>query len=227
MLLEAPASWYRDPTIAGLVGALGGALIGALATLWVWRKSNKIKRVDCVFDDPIALLTQSDAFRGRLDLQFNGRPVTAAYVFTFEIVNTGNQAVANQPVLLRFAEDREVVDVKVETEPSLGFGDVTITGKGARDVHVAIALLNPGDSIRLEVLTLGNQHESVKVGLKNADVIARVLPRASLRTALAEVAADSAGVAALSAIPLLGKMATTYATLELGKKIDRSQRRRR
>jgi len=221
-----PPVWYKDPTIAGLVGALGGALLGAAATIWVWRKSIKVKRLECVRDDPLALLAPSANFQGRLNLQYNGKAVSAAYLFPFEIINTGNLAVQSQPVLVEFAERAEIVDVKVETEPKLGFGEVKVAGHGSRSLRLDIALMNPGDSVRIEVLTIENADDGAEIGMKNADVEARVVSRATFQETLMRAATDTLGVAILSSVPVVGSVVRTYATLDLSRRLDRAARRR-
>ena len=41
-------SWYQNPIIAAVLGGLVGAIITGIISLYTWRKTHKVKRVDGV-----------------------------------------------------------------------------------------------------------------------------------------------------------------------------------
>lgn len=50
-------AWYNNPTVAATVGAFVGAVLTASVSIFIWKKTNKIRRVDCLIDDASSLLS--------------------------------------------------------------------------------------------------------------------------------------------------------------------------
>jgi hypothetical protein len=53
-------NWYENPTIAAIMGAVVGAVITTAVSIFIWKKTSRIRRVDCVINDASSLLTFSD-----------------------------------------------------------------------------------------------------------------------------------------------------------------------
>ena len=113
-------AWYENPTIAAVLGGLAGALLSALAAIYVWRRTHRIRRVDCVVTDVASLLTFSDRIRDELRVTFAGSPANAVYLMSLDVVNTGTEAVRSQPINIRLAEGARIVDYSYKTEPPVG-----------------------------------------------------------------------------------------------------------
>lgn len=215
--------WYKDPTIVGFVGAIVGALITSAVSIYLWRKSSRRKRVDCAVGDPTSLLSISDTIKEKLDVTFEGRPVSSAFLFPLEVVNSGSAAISQQPVLIRLPEGSKIVDWRIETDPEIGFGEITSIKSEERWLKLGITLLNPGDRVRIEILSIDNPSADIDIGLKNEDVESRVFSRRSVEKALAGVPKDFSlnVLALLSVVPFFGSIARALATLEIARRIDR------
>ena len=58
--------WYQDPAIVGFVGAIVGAIITGVISLFIARKEQQRKRIDCALGDSITLLTISETIKKKL-----------------------------------------------------------------------------------------------------------------------------------------------------------------
>ena len=46
-------NWYENPTIAAIIGGIVGAAITATASIFIWQKTSRVRRVDCVINDSL------------------------------------------------------------------------------------------------------------------------------------------------------------------------------
>lgn len=216
-------SWYQNATVAAILGALAGALLTAIASLFIWKKSRKISRIDCGVADPKSLLTVSDAIRDKLEVKYENKVVSKAYLFAIEIVNSGTESIENQPVLVRLAEGSTIIDYLLNHEPAIGFGDIYERKKDGHELDLEIALLNKQDRVSIEIFSIDNPSDTIEVGLKNKGVETRVYTRRSVDSLLAGLSGDRrlTGLAALSVLPFFGSIANTLITVELARRLDK------
>ena len=144
-------NWYENPTVAAIIGGVVGAAITAAASIFIWQKTSRVRRVDCVINDASSLLTFSDTIRSELEVKYSGELATSVFLFNLEVFNSGNQAIGNQPVLIRLDDNAKIVGYSLKTEPEVGFGKISelqrqngeldmSIGKRSRGYHIC---LNP------------------------------------------------------------------------------------
>jgi hypothetical protein len=63
-------NWYENPTIAAIIGAVVGSVLTAAVSIFIWKKTRRVKRVDCVINDASSLLTFSDTIRSELEVKY-------------------------------------------------------------------------------------------------------------------------------------------------------------
>jgi nucleoside diphosphate kinase len=65
-------AWYDNATVAAILGGLVGAIVTAGVSVFIWQKTNKIKRVDCIVNDASSLLSFADTIRNELEVTYAG-----------------------------------------------------------------------------------------------------------------------------------------------------------
>ena len=215
--------WYENPTIAAIVGAVVGAILAGLVSLFIWRKTHKIKRIDGIINDVSSLLTFSDKIKDQLEIKFSGSEAKSVYLFSLEIINSGTEAIIKQPVGIRLNRSAKIVDYTIATEPEVGFGDILENQKNGNALDLEIALMNPNDRIEIELVSLDNQNEDIDIYLKNANVLSRSYSRKSAEIELIGALGDRefALLAFSTIIPFFGGIAKTLMSLSLAKRIDK------
>jgi hypothetical protein len=105
-------SWYENPTVAAIIGAVVGAAMTAAASIFIWQKTSRVRRIDCVINDASSLLTFADTIRSKLEVKYAGEQATSVFLFNLEVFNSGNQAVGNHPVLIRLDNNAKIFDLR-------------------------------------------------------------------------------------------------------------------
>jgi hypothetical protein len=215
-------SWYNEPVISGLIGALAGALISAAVSLYIWRRTNRLVRVDCAVDDAKSLLSFASNIGDKLEVKYDGEVAAAVYLFQLEVANTGTEPVDRQPIRIRLGPGAKVLKYSVQTEPPIGFGDIVCTKQDANELCLEVALLNPKDRVFVEVISINNADGQIDVGLKNRGVDARVYSRRSAESVLSNLSGDLSlsTFAVLSALPIVGNLGRALTTIALARRID-------
>ena len=216
-------AWYENPTVAAILGGIAGAILSVIASVYIWRRTQKTKRVDCIIHDVSSLFSVSEQIKDKLDVKYSGNDVSAVYLISLEIVNTGNEAVKNQPVNIRLSDGSIILDYSLKTHPPVGFGDTTELKKEENCLDIIIGLLNPEDRVAFEIVSIDNPDDSIDVYLKNANVITRVISNKSGEMSLSDLMSDKnmMWLAMLSAIPFLGGFARSLINVGLAQRIGR------
>jgi len=215
--------WYQNPTIAAVLGGLAGAIITSIISIYIWKKTHKIKRVDGVIGDISSLLTFSEKIKDQLEIKFSGVEAKAVYLFSIDITSSGTEAVENHPVNIRLDESSKIVDYSITTDPEVGFGDIIEKKKEGNALDLEIALLNPNDRVSIEVVSLDNDSEQINLYMKNVDVQSRIYSRKSAEKQLIDAFSDREMLllTALSAVPFFGGFSKSLMTISLAKRIDK------
>jgi hypothetical protein len=79
-------SWYENPTVAAIIGAVVGAAITAAASIFIWQKTSRVRRIDCVINDASSLLTFADTIRSKLEVKYAGEHMMRSIPFFGEFV---------------------------------------------------------------------------------------------------------------------------------------------
>jgi len=222
-------AWYENPVVSAVLGGLAGAIATGIVSLYIWRKTHKIRRIDCAVGDVSSLLAFSEKIKDKLEVKFEGRDVRSVHMISLEFSNTGTEAITEQPVNIRLSEGAQVVDYTVRTVPEVGFGDIREKRKEGNALDLEIELLNPDDRVEIEIVSLDNSSDEVKVYMKNANVESRVYTAKSAQHALIGALSDRemVALAALSSLPLFGGFARSLMTIALAKRIDKVAEKKR
>ena len=201
-------AWYDNPTIAATVGAVAGAALTAAVSIFIWKKTHKIRRVDCIIDDASSLLSFSDEIRNELQIIYAGEPANSVFLFNLEIFNSGTLAIGSQPVIIRLDKEAKIVGYSLKTIPKVGFGEIKEMSRSQNDLDLNIELLNPQDRVYIELTSINNSSEQINVYMKNANVIPRIYNRRAVENtilgALNQTFEPSLGILVIK-IPFFGE----------------------
>ena len=74
-------SWFENPTISAVIGAIAGVILTTIVSLYFFKKTNKIKRIDCGLGNPKSLLDISDKIKDKLKIEYNNKTINDLYLF--------------------------------------------------------------------------------------------------------------------------------------------------
>jgi len=216
-------AWYQNPTVAAVLGGIAGAILSVIASIFIWRKTHKVKRVDCLIHDVSSLLTVSDKIKDQLEVSYSGKKAESVYFISLEVINSGNEAVENQPVNIRLAEKSNIIDYSMKTNPPVGFGAVNQVSQSANGLDMTIDLMNPGDKVSFEIVSIDNEDDSIDVYLKNANVATRIISSQNGEVSLSDLMSEKnmLFLAMMSAIPFFGGFARSMINVGLAQRIGK------
>lgn len=214
---------YQNPTVAAVLGGIAGAILSVIASIFIWRKTHKVKRVDCLIHDVSSLLTVSDKIKDQLEVSYSGKKAESVYFISLEVINSGNEAVENQPVNIRLAEKSNIIDYSMKTNPPVGFGAVNQVSQSANGLDMTIDLMNPGDKVSFEIVSIDNEDDSIDVYLKNANVATRIISSQNGEVSLSDLMSEKnmLFLAMMSAIPFFGGFARSMINVGLAQRIGK------
>ena len=225
-------NWYENPTVAAIIGGVVGAAITAAASIFIWQKTSRVRRVDCVINDASSLLTFSDTIRSELEVKYSGELATSVFLFNLEVFNSGNQAIGNQPVLIRLDDNAKIVGYSLKTEPEVGFGKISELQRQNGELDMSIELLNPGDRVYIELISVNNLSDQIEVYMKNANVISRSYTRKAAESAILGIINKSLdpplmSLAMIRSIPFFGGFVEPFMTVILAERFEKALRQRK
>lgn len=225
-------NWYETPTIAAIIGAVVGSVITAAASIFIWRKTSQVRRVDCIINDASSLLSFSDAIRTKLEIKYSGEQASSVFLFNLEVFNSGNQAIGNQPVLIRLDNKAKIVGYSIKTQPTVGFGKISELQPQNSELDLSIELLNPGDRVYLELISVNNASDQIDVYMKNANVVCRSYTRKAAESAILGVLNQTVdpmlvSLAMISSVPFFGGFAESLIMVILTDKFEKALRQRK
>lgn len=225
--MELILAWYQNPTIAAILGGIAGAILSVIASVFIWRKTHKVKRVDCLIHDVSSLLSVSDKIKDQLEVSYSGKKAESVYFISIEIINSGNEAITNQPVNIRLAPQTNIIDYSLKTMPPVGFGAVNEIEKNENVLDISVDLLNPGDRVSFEIVSIDNEDDSIDIYMKNENVSTRIISSKNGEVSLSALKSDLMPeknmlmLAMLSAIPFCGGFARSLINVGLALRIGR------
>lgn len=225
-------NWYENPTIAAIIGGIVGAAITATASIFIWQKTSRVRRVDCVINGASSLLTFSDTIRSELEVKYSGELATSVFLFHLEVFNSGNQAIENQPVLIRLDNNAKIVGYSLKTEPKVGFGKINELKRQNGELDMSIELLNLGDRVYIELISVNNFSDQIEVYMKNANVISRSYTRKAAESAILGIINKSLdptliSLAMIRSIPFFGGFVEPFMTVILAERFEKALRQRK
>ncbi|MEG3955344.1 hypothetical protein [Microcoleus sp. herbarium2] len=224
-------NWYENPTIAAILGGVVGSVITAAVSMWITKKTTQIRRVDCIINDASSLLSFSDTIRTKLEIKYSGEQATSVFLFNLEVFNCGNQAVANQPCLIRLDDKAKIIGYSIKTQPAVGFGEIS-KSQSQNSLDLSIQLLNPGDRVYLELISVNNASEEIDVYMKNANVICRSYTRQAAESAILGTLSKAVDprlmfLAIIRSLPFLGGIAEPFMMIILTERFEKALRQRK
>lgn len=225
-------NWYENPTVAAIIGGVVGAVITAAASIFIWQKTSQVRRIDCVVNDASSLLTFSDTIRSELEVKYSGELATSVFLFNLEIFNSGNQAIGNQPILIRLDKNAKIVGYSLKTEPEVGFGKISELQRQNGELDMSIELFNPSDRVYIELISVNNLSDQIEVYMKNANVVSRSYTRKAAESAILGVLNKSldptlVSLAMIRSIPFFGGFAEPFMTVILAERFEKALRQRK
>jgi len=216
-------NWYENPTVAAILGGIAGAVLSVMASVFIWRRTQKTKRIDCIIHDISSLLSVSEKIKEHLEVKFGGDEVKAVYLISLEVINTGNEAVNNQPINIRLSDKSRIIDYSIKTSPPVGFGEINEIKKEGNSLDLQVVLLNPGDRVSFDIVSIDNTDDSINVYLKNENVTSRVISKTAGEETLTDLMTDKnmMWLAMISAIPFFGGFARSLINVGLAQRIGK------
>lgn len=152
-------------------------------------------------------------------------------MFNIEVFNSGTLAIGNQPVQIRLDKTAKVVGYSVKTQPEVGFGKVQESQPENNALDLNIELLNPGDRVLIELISVNNESDAIDVYMKNANVINRVYTRQAAERAISRslerIDPTLMSLAMIRSIPFLGGIAEPLMTVILADRFEKALRQRK
>lgn len=174
-------------------------------------------------------MTFADTIRSKLEVKYAGEQATSVFLFNLEVFNSGNQAVGNHPVLIRLDNSAKIVDYSFKTEPEVGFGKISELQRQNDELDLSIELLNPGDRVYLELISVNNTSDLIEVYMKNANVVCRSYTPKAAESAILGVLNKSVdptlvSLAMMRSIPFFGGFVEPFMTVVLAERFERALR---
>ena len=183
----------------------------AAVSLFIWQKTNKIRRVDCIISDASSLLSFAATIRNKLEVTYAGERASTVFLFNVEVFNSGTLAIGNQPIKVRLDQESKIVGYSLKTEPEVGFGIINEAQPENNALDLEIELLNPGDRVFIELISVNNTSDTIDVYVKNANVVNRVYTRkaaeSAITSSLEKIDPTLVSLAMIRSIPFLGGIA--------------------
>lgn len=225
-------NWYENPTIAAIIGAVVGSVITATVSMWITKKTSQVKRVDCIINDASSLLSFSDTIRTQLEIKYSGEQASSVFLFNLEVCNSGNQAVENQPYLIRLDDKAKIIGYSIKTQPAVGFGEISKSQSQQNSLDISIQLLNPGDRVYLELISVNNASDEIDVYMKNANVICRSYTRQAAESAILGTLSKAVDpglmfLAIIRSLPFFGGIAEPFMMIILTERFEKALRQRK
>ncbi len=224
-------NWYENPTIAAISGGVVGSVITAAVSMWITKKTSQIRRVDCIIDKPVSLLSFSDTIRTKLEIKYSGEQASSVFLYNLEVFNSGNQAVTTQPCLIRLDDKAKIIGYSIKTQPAVGFGEIS-QSQSQNSLDLSIQLLNPGDRVYLELISVNNASEKIDVYMKNANVICRSYTRQAAESAILGTLSKAVDpglmfLAIIRSLPFFGGIAEPFMMIILTERFEKALRQRK
>ncbi|HKZ21855.1 MAG TPA: hypothetical protein VJ165_01480 [candidate division Zixibacteria bacterium] len=176
-----------------------GAIIGGFTTFFVQKKLKERNSLAYEILSKMSLIDVKDEVKKKIKIEYEEFPANNIYSFKIRLVNDGNVAIKNQPILFEFPKDCHILETKIDTKPRFEFGPITLDEKyekGELDFHLEryiIDMVNPKDEIEFRFLTINNSNDAVKIHCKGENLRFHQIDRKT-RAQLLSVITSAGGV---------------------------------
>ena len=167
-----------------------GAIIGGFTTFFVQKKLKERNSLAYEILSKMSLIDVKDEVKKKIKIEYEEFPANNIYSFKIRLVNDGNVAIKNQPILFEFPKDCHILETKIDTKPRFEFGPITLDEKyekGELDFHLEryiIDMVNPKDEIEFRFLTINNSNDAVKIHCKGENLRFHQIDRKNKSTAI-------------------------------------------
>ncbi len=163
-----------SPLWITIIGAIITAVLTGIITFIITKysitKKYSSKNLICTILGRYSLLNFSQEIKDDIKIFYKEEQTQSISMFQFQISNIGNEAIDNQPVIIQFDENTIIKDFNINTEPPIGFGNITTEISPNSTLNISIELLNPKDSLILEIITINNSSNNFNIYSKNKNV---------------------------------------------------------
>jgi hypothetical protein len=139
-------------------------------------------------------------------------------------------AIGNQPIQIRIDRSSKIVGYSVKTEPEVGFGVIHEDQSENYALDLNVELLNPGDRVFIELISVNNESDEIDVYMKNANVVNRIYTRQAAEKAIAsslrKIDPTLMSLAIMRYIPILGGVAVPFLTVVLIDRFEKALKKR-
>ena len=144
--------FLRDPFWQFIGAVLALIAIAVSVVLYLLQRKRKVLAYEIVSRTP--LLSVKEEVKGRVQITFDGQPVSDATMVILKLLNSGNVPILPfdflRPVNIGFGKDAQILSAEIiETNPDNIEASVEV---GAQTLTLVPVLLNGGDSVTLKVL---------------------------------------------------------------------------
>jgi hypothetical protein len=158
---DAQTGLLRDP-IWQFVGAIlaGIAIILSVILFFVGQPK---KELQVLVDTNASLINVSPEAAREVEVLYKGNPVGSAFLIQLHFVNSGNQAILesdfSKNTAIEFDPKLEIVDYAITSSDPENIG-LTLTQTAKNRVEISPALLNPGDTVNLRFIVVGEERQA-------------------------------------------------------------------
>ena len=136
-----------------------------------------------------------------------------------------------QPCLIRLDDKAKIIGYSIKTQPAVGFGEIS-KSQSQNSLDLSIQLLNPGDRVYLELISVNNASEEIDVYMKNANVICRSYTRQAAESAILGTLSKAVDprlmfLAIIRSLPFLGGIAEPFMMIILTERFEKELRQRK
>jgi len=165
----------------GLLSLLEGSAGAATEVISTLVDGRGPRRVLTYESEVVPILRTQQGFQESMQVRYRGAPIAGVVnLCRVVMINSGSEALSDQPVLIQLKEGVTVLEERFTTIPEQEFGEITIDQE--RSVkwrrRYKVELMNPGNRIRVDLTVAG------EFSLSDITVVARgkglkCLPKAS------------------------------------------------
>ena len=195
----------RDP-IWQFVGALlTAATIAIMFLLFLLERKQKRKALSYRIESRTRLLTVDESIKGRLQILFDGSPVSDAQLLLILVFNSGTVPIPAtdyiEPIQFKFADNAKILSAAVIYQKPKNLGGSVSVDEDSRTLSFKPLLMNKGDEIGFKVI-LSSSSDRIHVEARIVGV-SQITARPYQRQMLVYLAMVSLLFALLTAVPVV------------------------
>ena len=159
-----------------LISVIGTGLI----TFFITRHFREKRSLAYHIASRMSLINVNPEVRHKIKSNYDGRPTENIFSFRVNIINDGNVAIKEQPILFESDRRAKILEADYRTEPEREFGEITKVDTGSEnEAKFLIGLLNPKskkEQIEFNFLTIDNEDDKIKIHARGENLKIHQIP---------------------------------------------------